>query len=53
MQNDYVVEWRGYDLANVSQVRVAPEGAYTFAIEARSANTGQSTVYRGVVNLRQ
>ncbi|WP_145985463.1 right-handed parallel beta-helix repeat-containing protein [Marilutibacter maris] len=51
--NDHVIEWRGYDPAQPSQIQVAPEGAYTFAIEARSANSGQSTVYRGVVNLHQ
>lgn len=51
--NDYIVEWRGYDPARPSQIRVAPEGAYTFAIEARSSATNQTTVYRGVVNLRQ
>ena len=51
--NDHVIEWRGYDPAQPSQIQVAPEGAYTFAIEARSANSGQSTVYRGVVKLHQ
>lgn len=51
--NDHVIEWRGYDPAQPSQIQVAPEGAYTFAIEARSANSGQSAVYRGVVNLHQ
>lgn len=50
---DHIVEWRGYDPARPSQIRVSPEGAYTFAIEARSSATNQTTVYRGVVNLRQ
>lgn len=51
--NDHVVEWRGYNPAQPAQIQVAPEGAYTFAIEARSASTGQRSVYRGVVNLHQ
>lgn len=51
--NNHVIEWRGYDPDHPSQIRVAPEGAYTFAIEARSASTNQNTVYRGAVNLRQ
>jgi nitrous oxidase accessory protein NosD len=50
---DHTVEWRGYDPAKTAQVRVAPEGAYTFAIEAKSAATGQVTLYRGAVTLRQ
>ncbi|MEW5251350.1 FlgD immunoglobulin-like domain containing protein [Microbulbifer sp. 2201CG32-9] len=45
------VEWRGYDLADPNAVLVGEEGAYTFAIQARSAETGESTLYRGVVNL--
>ncbi len=50
---DHTVEWRGYDPAKTAQVRVAPEGAYTFAIEAKSVATGQTTLYRGAVTLRQ
>ncbi|MEX2963693.1 right-handed parallel beta-helix repeat-containing protein [Microbulbifer sp. TYP-18] len=45
------VEWRGYDLADPNAVLVGEEGAYTFAIQARSTETGESTLYRGVVNL--
>ncbi|WP_250463080.1 FlgD immunoglobulin-like domain containing protein [Microbulbifer litoralis] len=45
------VEWRGYDLADPNAVLVGEEGAYTFAIQARSPETGESTLYRGIVNL--
>ncbi|MEX2963694.1 FlgD immunoglobulin-like domain containing protein [Microbulbifer sp. TYP-18] len=45
------VEWRGYDLADPNAVLVGEEGAYTFAIQARSTETGETTLYRGVVNL--
>ena len=50
---NHVVEWRGDHPDQPAMARVAAEGAYTFAIEARSASTSQSTLYRGVVNLRQ
>jgi hypothetical protein len=47
------VEWLGYNPATPSKILVAPEGAYTFAIEAKSSATNQTTLYRGVVNIRQ
>ncbi|WP_190238480.1 FlgD immunoglobulin-like domain containing protein [Marilutibacter maris] len=55
---DHVVEWRGYDTqgaggqpTSVNQVLVSEEGAYTFAIQARSAENQSASLYRGVVNL--
>lgn len=51
--NNYEVEWRGYDPARPSRIQVSPDGAYTFAIEARSVASNETAVYRGVVNLRQ
>jgi hypothetical protein len=50
---DHTVEWRGYDPGNTAKVRVAPEGAYTFAIEATSTASGEVSLYRGAVTLRQ
>ncbi len=50
---DHVVEWRGYDPLQPSLPRVAPEGVYTFAIEATSSQSGQKSIYRGVVNVYQ
>jgi Glucodextranase, domain B/Periplasmic copper-binding protein (NosD) len=49
----FTVEWLGYNPATPSKILVAPEGAYTFAIEAKSSATNQTTLYRGVVNIRQ
>ncbi|WP_444902556.1 right-handed parallel beta-helix repeat-containing protein [Microbulbifer sp. SSSA007] len=45
------VEWRGYNESDPNAVLVGDEGAYTFAIQATSPESGESTLYRGVVNL--
>ncbi len=50
---DHVVEWLGYDLADTNNIQVAEEGAYTFSIEATSVASGQSSLYRGVVQIGQ
>jgi hypothetical protein len=48
---DHIVEWRGYEQHAQGKVLVDKEGPYTFTIEARSASSQQTTLYRGVVNL--
>ncbi|WP_444902551.1 FlgD immunoglobulin-like domain containing protein [Microbulbifer sp. SSSA007] len=45
------VEWRGYNESDPNAVLVGDEGAYIFAIQATSPESGESTLYRGVVNL--
>ncbi|MFA0813404.1 FlgD immunoglobulin-like domain containing protein [Microbulbifer epialgicus] len=45
------VEWRGYDDSDPNAVLVSDEGAYTFAIQATSPESGESSLYRGIVNL--
>jgi hypothetical protein len=50
---DHVIEWRGNESADVNRMRTAEEGAYTFAIEAQSTQTGRSTLYRGVLQIYQ
>ncbi|MFA0814087.1 hypothetical protein, partial [Microbulbifer epialgicus] len=45
------VEWRGYNDSDPNAVLVGDEGVYTFAIQAVSPETGESTLYRGVVSL--
>ncbi|MEX2964338.1 right-handed parallel beta-helix repeat-containing protein, partial [Microbulbifer sp. TYP-18] len=45
------VEWRGYSEADPNAIVVGDEGVYTFAIQAQSPETGESSLYRGVVNL--
>jgi hypothetical protein len=50
---DHTVEWRGYDAAHTNSILVSTEGAYTFAIQATSVQTGQQTLYRGALQLYQ
>lgn len=50
---DHVVEWRGHDLADTNNIQVSQDGAYTFTIEATSVASGESTLYRGVVQIQQ
>ncbi len=50
---DHVAEWRGYRDTDLNSVLVATDGAYTFAIEATLPATGQKTLYRGILNVRQ
>ncbi|MFA0809722.1 NosD domain-containing protein [Microbulbifer epialgicus] len=45
------VKWRGYNDSDPNAVLVGDEGAYTFAIQATSPESGESSLYRGVVNL--
>ncbi|MEX2964339.1 FlgD immunoglobulin-like domain containing protein [Microbulbifer sp. TYP-18] len=45
------VEWRGYNDTDSNAIVVGDEGVYTFAIQAQSPETGESSLYRGVVNL--
>jgi hypothetical protein len=49
----HTVEWRGYDAAHTNNILVSAEGAYTFAIQATSVQTGQQALYRGVLQLYQ
>jgi hypothetical protein len=50
---DHTIEWRGYDPSHTNSIQVSSEGAYTFAIQATSAATGQQSLYRGVLQLYQ
>lgn len=50
---DHVVEWLGYSAADTNNILVSEDGAYTFTIEATSVATGQTSVYRGVLQIRQ
>jgi hypothetical protein len=50
---NHTVEWRGYDPNHTNNILVSAEGAYTFAIQARSVQTGQQALYRGVLQLYQ
>lgn len=50
---DHVAEWRGFDAVDPNAMLADAEGAYTFAIEATLPATGQKTLYRGVLNVRQ
>lgn len=55
---DHVAEWSGYDPndptpANVNEIRTLADGVSTFAIQAVSAVTGHSTLYRGVIDVRR
>jgi hypothetical protein len=45
------VEWRGYDPTDTNDILVAQDGTYTFAIQATSAATGRTTLYRGALQL--
>ncbi|MFS1525200.1 right-handed parallel beta-helix repeat-containing protein, partial [Microbulbifer sp. 2304DJ12-6] len=45
------VAWRGYQESDPNAVLVGEEGVYTFAIQATSPQSGERTLYRGVVNL--
>lgn len=50
---NHVVEWRGHAPLDTNQILVADEGVYTFTIEAESVASGRSTLYRGVLQVRQ
>ncbi len=50
---DYTVEWSGTTAGDVNAIRLAEEGAFTFTIQAVNQATGRSTLYRGVLQLRQ
>jgi hypothetical protein len=50
---DHAVQWFGYDAADPNAILVSDEGAYTFTIEATSAATGLTSLYRGVLQTRQ
>jgi len=50
---DHTIEWRGYDPSHTNSILVSSEGAYTFAIQATSVQTGQQSLYRGVLQLYQ
>ncbi len=50
---DHTVEWTGYDVADPNNIQISEEGAYTFAIQATSVASGYSTLYRGVIQMRQ
>lgn len=50
---DHEIEWKGYNDATPNEILTAPDGPYTFVLEAESQVTGHSDVYRGVLNIRQ
>jgi hypothetical protein len=50
---DHTIEWRGYDTTHTNSILVGAEGAYTFAIQATGVQTGQQSLYRGVLQLYQ
>ena len=49
----HTVEWRGHDPVDTNQILVSDEGVYTFTIEAESVDSGLTTLYRGVLQVRQ
>jgi parallel beta-helix repeat protein len=50
---DYVVEWTGNDGVDTNNILVSAEGTYTIAIQATSTANGQSSLYRGSLQLYQ
>jgi hypothetical protein len=47
----HTVDWRGHDAVDTNNILVSEEGLYTFSIEATSAASGLTTVYRGALKL--
>jgi hypothetical protein len=50
---DHVVEWRGNQAGDPNLLKTSDEGAYTFAIQARSPVTNRTSLYRGVLQIYQ
>ena len=50
---DHAAEWTGYDPMDTNDILVSGEGTYTFAIQATSAVTGATSLYRGALQLYQ
>jgi len=50
---DYMVEWTGNDGIDTNNILVSAEGTYTIAIQATSSATGQTSLYRGALQLYQ
>lgn len=51
---DHVIEWRGYEPQDPNKLLTGQEeGPYTFTIEAEGEVSGVTTLYRGVLNIRQ
>ena len=49
---DHSVQWLGHDGVDTNDILVTDEGAYTFTIEATSAVSGVTTLYRGSLQIR-
>ncbi|MEX2500554.1 MAG: FlgD immunoglobulin-like domain containing protein [Wenzhouxiangellaceae bacterium] len=47
------LEWKGYNDGSPNQILTGAEGAFTFILEAESQETGNTSVYRGVLNIRR
>jgi hypothetical protein len=48
---DHFIEWQPHGATDSNRMKLLQEGAYTFTIEARSAASNQSSIYRGVLNV--
>ena len=48
----YTHEWLGYAAGDTNAISVAEEGSYTFTIEATSQATSRTSLYRGVLQVR-
>jgi Right handed beta helix region len=46
------VTWRSDDPADPKMTKTDEEGAFTFTIEAQSTRTGKTSLYRGILQLR-
>jgi hypothetical protein len=51
LQADYTVQWTGNDGVDTNNVLVSEEGTYTIAIHATSTATGQTSLYRGALQI--
>ena len=50
---DHAVQWLGHDGTDTNEILVTDEGVFTFTIEATSVASGQTALYRGVLQIRQ